>query len=111
MPSSSRILFTTVFMAALVTSSVFAGTPQARPSTKSFTCQGVRNFIKDWGAVVMNAKSANVYRRFVANRSFCSPGQVTIGYSVPTKTGRCRLRICVDADIDDWFENRRLRRD
>lgn len=37
-------------------------TADARPSTKSFTCEGLRNFIASRGAVVMNTKNSNVYR-------------------------------------------------
>lgn len=70
---------------------------EARPSTKSYTCNGVKNFIADRGAVVMNHKASHLYRRFVANRGFCkSTSRFLKAFSVPTKSGRCTLRICVD---------------
>ena len=67
---------------------------EARPSTRNFTCEGVKDFIYERGAVVMNTKNSSVYRRFVDNGSFCSSGDVTKLFAVPTRTGRCLLKIC-----------------
>ena len=67
----------------------------ARPSTKSYTCSGVKAFVRSKGAVVMNHKSSSLYRRFVASRSYCiDRGANTRAFSVPTKSGSCTLRIC-----------------
>ena len=67
---------------------------EARPSTKSFTCRGVQDYVQRRGAVVMNTKNSRVYKRFVANRSYCSAFEITETRTVPTRTGGCYLRIC-----------------
>ena len=76
----------------------FATASQARDSTRNFTCEGVKDLVYDLGAVVLDTKNRHVYRRFVANRSYCTLEQVTKGYWVPTITGRCKLKICVEYD-------------
>jgi len=68
----------------------------ARPSTRSYTCSGVKNFISQRGAVVMNHKSSSLYQRFVSRRSFCDRGETTKRFSVPTKSGKCSLKICAE---------------
>jgi len=75
----------------------------ARPSTKSFTCEGVQDFVDDRGSVVMNTKNSSVYRRFVADRTYCVLRESTRRFSVPTKDGLCRLKICYE------YENFRSR--
>ncbi len=74
-----------------------AGSADARPSTKSFTCIGVQDYIDARGAVVMNHKRSDLYRRFVAHSGYCrNEGGATKIFVVPTKTGSCRLRICTE---------------
>ena len=80
------------------------GVAEARPSTKSYTCAGVKSLLKQRTAVVMNTTSSRVYRRFVANRYVCRrPGFG--GYpekmTVPTKSGPCRLVFCSPNNPND----------
>ncbi len=91
----------TVFLIAMI-SMVCTSLAAARPSTRSFTCDGLVRFIQARGAVVMNTKNAYVYRRFVAHSGYCYAGETTVYYAVPTKTGTCRLQICEDIDLDEW---------
>jgi len=84
----------TIFTAALAVTVLATTFAEARPSTRSFTCEGVRDYIYDRGSVVMNTKNSSVYRRFVANRSYCPPDQARVTFAVPTRTGRCNLSIC-----------------
>jgi len=79
---------------------------EARPSTRSFTCQGVQDYVQRRGAVVMNTKSSRTYRRFVANRSYCSSFEVTETRTVPTKSGGCYLRICWEKLNTGRFKHR-----
>lgn len=68
---------------------------EARPSTKSYTCAGVKNLIRKRGAVVMNHKSRHLYQRFVHSFRYCRyPYNTTRAFRVPTKTGMCSLRVC-----------------
>lgn len=90
-----------VLFAAVLTSAGMFVLPttqsaNARPSTQSFTCEGVKAFVNQRGAVVMDTKNNRVYKRFVKNRSFCELVQATARMSVPTKSGRCSLKICKD---------------
>ena len=86
---------------ALAVSVVFVASAQARPSTKSYTCAGVKQLVARNGAIVMNTKNRHVYNRFVANRSYCQLEEITRSVSVPTKSGRCRLKICIEYDPYD----------
>ncbi len=70
---------------------------EARPSTRSYSCEGVRDYIYHRGSVVMNTRNRRVYRRFVADRTFCTTGEVLKKYFAPTRSGHsCSLRICID---------------
>lgn len=69
----------------------------ARPNTRSYTCEGLKDLIYDRGAVVMNWKGNSVFERFVDNRSFCKLDETLRYRSVPTRTGKCRLRYCKPA--------------
>lgn len=79
---------------------------EARPSTRSFTCQGVQEYVQRHGAVVMNTKNPRTYRRFVANRSYCSSFEITETRTVPTKSGGCYLRICWEKLNTGRFKHR-----
>ena len=71
-----------------------ASDANARPSTKSFTCSGLKNFIDRNGAVVMNTKNNRVFDRLVANNFYCLRGTYRERVVVPTKNGRCRVLRC-----------------
>lgn len=67
----------------------------ARPSTRSYTCQGAQNFVRQRGAVVMNHKNNSLYQRFVANLGYCKyPANRLKRFRVPTKDGTCSLYVC-----------------
>lgn len=68
---------------------------QARPSTSSYTCEKLRDYIVDRGAVVMNTKGRHVYDRFVVHSGFCDNSQIARRISVPASDGICRIRHCV----------------
>ena len=75
---------------------------EARPSTKSYTCNGVKSLVNKRGAIVMNHKSSSLYQRFVRNRTYCRyPDNITERFRVPTKTGACYLRICAEQHFFD----------
>jgi len=79
--------------------SISAPNADARPSTRSYTCDGVKALIRKRGAVVMNHKNNNVYRRFVYSLGYCKrPDNRLRSFRVPTKTGTCTLKIC------DYYE-------
>lgn len=89
-------LVTTGFLAAVafVGLSVLPQAAEARPSTKSYTCSGLKSFIKSRGAVVMNTKNRFVYRRFVASTRFCPVYERATRFTVPTRSGSCRVLVC-----------------
>ncbi|MEM9731964.1 MAG: hypothetical protein AAF903_00600 [Pseudomonadota bacterium] len=92
-----RILLSSALaLAAMAAIPLIAPTAaEARPSTKSFTCQGVRQFIRQRGAVVMNHKGPRLYQRFVDNRGQCyNRSDQLERFFVPTRSGQCALRIC-----------------
>ena len=97
---------TLAVIAAVTLISALPQSAEARPSTRSFSCEGVRDLIYDRGALVMNTKNASVYRRFVNDRSFCAHGEGLESYYAPTRSGKCRLKICRDLDFDR--DNRRI---
>ena len=72
---------------------------EARPSTKSYTCNGVKNLVRQRGAIVMNHKSRHLYQRFVHSYRYCRrPYNTTRSFKVPTKTGACYLRVCYERE-------------
>lgn len=82
-----------------------ANIAEARPSTTSYICTGLKNFIRSHGAIVMNHKNASVYQRFVANRSYCSLGRGYVKrYWVPTRSGTCALKVCTDDNPYKFFD-------
>ena len=67
----------------------------ARPSTKSYTCEGVKKLVQKKGSIVLNTKNSSVYSKFVASASHCTREQIAKLRTVPVKSGTCRLRTCV----------------
>ena len=83
--------------AAVVNFAVPVTSADARPSTRSYTCEGLKDLIWSRGAIVMNHKNSSLYRRFVASRAYCRrPYNTTKRFKVPTKTGACYLKICYE---------------
>jgi hypothetical protein len=67
---------------------------EARLSTGNYTCSDVKDLIFQQGAIVLNTQSSSVYKRFVADRSFCSTDETVKRISVPSKSKKCRLNYC-----------------
>lgn len=78
----------------------FAMDASARQSTTSFTCQALQDYVNRRGAVVMNTKSRHVYKRFVRSRAQCTAFEIIEWRWVPSKTGRCGLKVCWEPLID-----------
>lgn len=90
------LISTAIALSAMAFSPVLLSQPaEARPSTKSFTCEGVKDFVRRNRAVVMNHKAPHLYRRFVSSRQQCYNHDDRLArFTVPTRSGRCSLRIC-----------------
>jgi hypothetical protein len=56
---------------------------QARPSTLNMTCGEAAATVASYGAVVLST-GPHTYDRFVANTSFCLPGEYTKEATAPT---------------------------
>ncbi len=69
----------------------------ARPSTRSYTCAGLKDLIRKRGSVVMNYKGNSLYRRFVSNVGQCKyPDNRTRRFRVPSRDGTCTLKLCYE---------------
>ena len=86
-------LLSTLLLGALIAATALTSA-DARLSTKNFTCSDVKDLVFQQGAIVLNTKSSSVFRRFVADRSFCQRDQIARRISVPSKSERCRLLHC-----------------
>ena len=73
---------------------LIATSADARLSTKNYTCSDVKDLVFQQGAIVLNTKSNSIFKRFVADRSFCQSDQRLKRISVPTKSQKCRLQYC-----------------
>lgn len=102
--TSTSLTLAAAIAAGVLSTAAFTTSAEARPSTKSFTCEGAKRFIRNnGGAVVMNTTSPRVYRRFVAYGNQCGFGYAR-RYSVPTKSGSCQLLYC-DPNKRRTFDN------
>lgn len=90
--------FVTTAVAAFIATSFTIDVAEARPSTKSYPCSALQDLIEQRGAMIMDTKSRNVYKRFVANRSYCTLEEKTKSHRVPAADGTCKLRICYSTD-------------
>ena len=66
---------------------------QARPDTRSMTCNQLQSFIQKQGSVVMNTGD-RTYGQFVHHRGFCGPSEVLAGLRVPVSGGSCPVKQC-----------------
>ena len=71
---------------------------QARLSTSKYICSDLKDLVFQQGAIVLNTKGTSVYRRFVADQSFCKGDEVARRINVPTKSEKCRLRYCAPSN-------------
>jgi len=100
-PAMPSFPMTTIFKLALpaLVVALLTSPSQARPSTYSYTCAALKDLIFQQGAIVLNTKGTSVYKRFVADVTFCTRSQKTQRISVPSKSGKCRIFYCVERDI------------
>lgn len=76
-----RALFATIALCGVVASaSAFA---QGRPNSVNMTCAQARGAVASAGALVLGTGGAT-YDRYVSNRSFCTPSEVTDPGFAPT---------------------------
>lgn len=88
------VKISSLWAAAFILLGLQMGSANARPSTQSYTCEGVRAFIDQRGTVVMNTKNASIYRKFYSPNYQCPFSTVHTAHRVPTKSGTCTLYIC-----------------
>lgn len=77
-----------------------------RYTSTSMTCARVKATISQEGAAIMRYTSPRTgvirYDRYVANRSFCRPGETTEWASIPTSDQRsCRVNRCKEIEFFD----------
>lgn len=93
-----RSLVLAVLIGSMAAVAWFTPQAEARQSTRSFSCSGVQDHVRDKGAVVLSTKNDSIYRRFVSSLFHCRPPENSlVKFTVPTKSGSCKLQIC-----DEW---------
>jgi len=85
----------TLAACALIVAS--ASLADARQNTRSMSCDQAIALVGHSRGIVLST-GANTYDRYVANGSFCIPGQITQRATVPTKdTSDCPIGFtCID---------------
>ena len=79
---------------------VYVDQADARPSTKSYTCQGLKKFIAQKGKVIMATRSQLTFSIFVSNSGQCPRTSYFLEKTrVPTKSGQCTVFTCADEDV------------
>lgn len=69
---------------------VAADVSLARPNTLSMSCAQASGLVASQGAAVLST-GPNSYDRYVANASFCLPGETLRRASAPTADGACQI--------------------
>ncbi|MFE1602188.1 hypothetical protein [Methylobacterium sp. ID0610] len=79
---------------------------QERPSTTDMTCRQARGVLAERGASVLGT-GGFTYDRFVRDRSFCEPTQVTANAFVPTRDNpQCLVGYrCIEPGIDSFGDD------
>lgn len=80
------MLLRTMATMSLLVALPAAALAQARPDTRTMTCEGVRALVADRGAVVLTT-GPHTYDRFVAGTGYCALPEVALPVSVPTRDG------------------------
>ncbi|WP_319773200.1 hypothetical protein [Breoghania sp.] len=95
------------FLAGLLTACVAAlpTVAEARPDTRTFTCDQVRSIVQNERAITMNT-GAHSYERFVSDRSQCMYMEIIEPVRVPTQeTAQCFAGYrCISVTIRRQFE-------
>ena len=91
--------------AVTILMTVAGANAQGRPSTIGMTCLQAGSLVARAGGVVLGT-GGYTYDRFVANRSFCQPTEVTQRAFVPTReTPSCFVGYrCIEPSRDDFFD-------
>ena len=78
---------------------------QGRPSTLAMTCGQARNYLAGRGAAVLGT-GGYTYDRFVRDRSFCEPTEITRNAVVPARdTPECFVGYrCIEPGRN-WFDD------
>ena len=86
---------------SLIATAAFA---QQRPSTVAMSCGQARGVLASRGAAVLGT-GGYTYDRFVRDRSFCQPTEVTRAAFVPTRdTPECFIGYrCIEPSRNSWF--------
>ncbi|PIK70738.1 hypothetical protein [Methylobacterium frigidaeris] len=95
-----------MLLAACIVSAAPTGAlAQGRPSTLDMTCRQARSLLAAQGAAVLGT-GGYTYDRFVRDRSFCEPTQITKNAFVPTRdTPECLVGYrCIEPGRD-WFDD------
>ena len=89
----------TILVTIALAASFAPAAAEARPDTRSMTCQQLLGFLKSKGSVVMDT-GPRTYKLFVWHRGYCQYGE-TVGTAwVDASDGKCRLRECKPPRID-----------
>lgn len=72
-----------------------------RYMVQDMTCQEVQSAVRRDGVAILyrkgSASGVPLYDRYVADKSFCQPGQDAISEAIPTAdTQSCRVSKCLD---------------
>lgn len=100
----ARTLTHVLLAAAALAAPASQALAQARPYAPGLSCRALVGIVASRGAVVVST-SQTTYDRYVANRSFCYPTQVTRpAWVVAADTPQCFIGYtCKEFEIDDWW--------
>ncbi|MBL0371370.1 hypothetical protein JJB09_04960 [Rhizobium sp. KVB221] len=78
-----------------------------RYSALQYSCGAIQSLIEQHGAAIFRypsprKPSLTLYDRYVSNKKYCAPHQITERVHIPSAdTNRCLVRHCITADCDD----------
>lgn len=92
-----------LFMACIVALVPVEAAALVRYMVQDMTCADVQDSVGRDGVAILYRKSGSagvpIYDRYVANVSFCLPGQIVIRESIPAAdTQSCPVSKCLDAN-------------
>lgn len=93
-----------VLTVLLLTATATAANAQGRPDTTTMTCGQARATVLRAGGIVLGT-GGPTYDRYVRDRNFCEPTEVTRAGFVPTRDApRCFVGYtCFEPGVGDWF--------
>ncbi|GJD90172.1 MULTISPECIES: hypothetical protein [Methylobacterium] len=92
------------YTALLLTCAATAASAQGRPDSTTMTCAQARATVLRAGGIVLGT-GGPTYDRYVRDRNFCAPTEVTRAGFVPTRDApRCFVGYtCFEPGVGDWF--------